>query len=105
PAQVATLPSGAELSAKGLTPLVMPNDRFYRIDTSLAAPTVDAPSGGLRVGGIVAHEVTLTYAALAQLPLFEQYVTIACVSNEVGGPLGGHATWNDDKMRTTLEQS
>ena len=27
------------------------------------------------------------------MPLHEQYVTIACVSNEVGGDLVGNALW------------
>ena len=102
PAQIATLPAGAELSAEGLTPLVVPNDRFYRIDTSLVAPNVDAATWRLRVWGMVDHEVTLTYADLAQLPLFEQYVTIACVSNEVGGNLVGNARWTGVHLRDVL---
>jgi hypothetical protein len=38
----ATLPPGAELTVEGVTPLVVPNDRFYRIDTALITPSVDA---------------------------------------------------------------
>jgi DMSO/TMAO reductase YedYZ molybdopterin-dependent catalytic subunit len=102
PVTVATLPAGAELQQDGLTPLVMPNDRFYRIDTALITPSVDLASWKLRVHGMVDHEVSLSYADLAELPLIEQYVTIACVSNEVGGNLVGNAKWTGVKLRDVL---
>jgi DMSO/TMAO reductase YedYZ molybdopterin-dependent catalytic subunit len=102
PVTVATLPAGAELQQDGLTPLVMPNDRFYRIDTALVTPSVDLASWKLHVHGMVDHEVSLSYADLAELPLIEQYVTIACVSNEVGGNLVGNAKWTGVKLRDVL---
>ena len=101
-AVTATLPAGAELAVEGLTPLVVPSDRFYRIDTALIVPSVDAASWQLRIHGMVDREVTLSYAELAQMPLFEQYVTIACVSNEVGGNLVGNAKWTGVKLREVL---
>jgi DMSO/TMAO reductase YedYZ molybdopterin-dependent catalytic subunit len=102
PAQTATLPGGAEITTEGITPLVVPDDRFYRIDTALIAPSVDAGAWRLRVFGLVDREVSLTYADLAELPLFEQYVTIACVSNEVGGNLVGNAKWTGVRLRDVL---
>jgi DMSO/TMAO reductase YedYZ molybdopterin-dependent catalytic subunit len=102
PVQVATIPAGADLQQDGLTPLVMPNDSFYRIDTALIAPSVDLASWKLRVHGMVDHEVSLSFADLAQLPLIEQYVTISCVSNEVGGKLVGNAKWTGVKLRDVL---
>jgi DMSO/TMAO reductase YedYZ molybdopterin-dependent catalytic subunit len=102
PAETASLPAGAELVQDGVTPLVVPNDDFYRIDTALVTPNVDASSWSLRVHGLVDREVTLTYADLAELPLFEQYVTIACVSNEVGGNLVGNAKWTGVRLREVL---
>ena len=35
--------------------------------------------------------------------MFEQYVTIACVSNEVGGKLVGNAKWTGVRLRDVLE--
>jgi len=102
PTNVATIPAGADLRQPGVTPLVMPNDAFYRIDTALITPSVDVASWSLRVHGMVDHEVTLTYADLGELPLIEQYVTIACVSNEVGGNLVGNAKWTGVKLRDVL---
>ena len=101
--RVATLPPGAELSVEGLTPLVVPNDRFYRIDTALLLPSVDLAAWRLRIHGLVERETTLTFEDLARLPLFEQYVTIACVSNEVGGDLVGNAKWTGVSLRDVLD--
>ncbi|HEX5824353.1 MAG TPA: molybdopterin-dependent oxidoreductase, partial [Candidatus Limnocylindrales bacterium] len=98
----ATLPAGAELAVDGLTPLIVPNDRFYRIDTALITPSVDATTWRLRIHGLVDREITLSYAELADMPLFEQYVTIACVSNEVGGNLVGNAKWTGVRLREVL---
>ncbi len=102
---VADLPPGADLSPtiEGLTPLVVPNDRFYRIDTSLLPPVVDVGTWTLRVHGMVERETTLTFEELAGLPMFEQYVTIACVSNEVGGRLVGNAKWTGVRLREVLD--
>jgi DMSO/TMAO reductase YedYZ molybdopterin-dependent catalytic subunit len=102
PAVIASLPAGAEIAQAGITPLVVPNDEFYRIDTALIAPSVDASSWQLRIHGMVDHEVTLGYKDLAEMPLIEQYVTIACVSNEVGGNLVGNTKWTGVKLRDVL---
>jgi DMSO/TMAO reductase YedYZ molybdopterin-dependent catalytic subunit len=104
----ATLPPGAELGtadllAAGLTPIVVPNASFYRIDTAFIAPTVERAGWRLRVHGLVDREVTLTYDELVALPVIEQYVTIACVSNEVGGDLVGNAKWTGVPLRTVLD--
>jgi DMSO/TMAO reductase YedYZ molybdopterin-dependent catalytic subunit len=86
----------------GLTPIVMPNDRFYRIDTALLTPVVDTASWSLRIHGLVDRETTLTWDELIGLPMFEQYVTIACVSNEVGDDLVGNAKWTGVRLREVL---
>jgi hypothetical protein len=39
------------------------------------------------------------------LPLFEQYVTIACVSNRVGGGLVGNALWTGVRLKDILEMA
>ena len=102
---VATPPdAGMDLSTTvtGLTPLVMPNDDFYRIDTALLYPTPSTADWTLRIHGLVDRETTLTWDELLGLPMFEQYVTIACVSNEIGGDLVGNAKWTGVKLREVL---
>ncbi len=102
---VPPLPAGADLAptTAGLTPLIVPNDQFYRIDTALLVPDVDVATWSLRIHGLVDRETTLTFDELVGLPLFEQYVTIACVSNEVGGHLVGNTKWTGVRLRDVLD--
>jgi DMSO/TMAO reductase YedYZ molybdopterin-dependent catalytic subunit len=102
---VPPLASGADLAptTPGLTPIVVPNDRFYRIDTALLVPSVDVSTWTLRIHGLVERETSLTWDELLALPMFEQYVTIACVSNEVGGDLVGNAKWTGVRLRDVLD--
>ena len=98
-------PPEADLSGSiaWLTPIVMPNDRFYRIDTALLVPVVDTASWTLKIHGMVDRETTLTWEQLIALPIFEQYVTLACVSNEVGDKLVGNAKWTGVRLRQVLD--
>jgi DMSO/TMAO reductase YedYZ molybdopterin-dependent catalytic subunit len=105
PSETAALPPGAAFPVEGITPLVVPNDSFYRIDTALLPPSVDINGWTLRVRGMVDREVVLTFAELANLPMFEQYVTIACVSNTVGGDLVGNAKWTGVSLREVLDMA
>jgi DMSO/TMAO reductase YedYZ molybdopterin-dependent catalytic subunit len=87
------IPAGAEVGLDGIQPLVTPNRDFYRIDTALIVPVIDPDTWTLRVSGMVEQEIELSLADLLARPLIERHITIACVSNEVGGDLIGNARW------------
>jgi len=93
------------LNVTGITPIVAPNDQFYRIDTALLAPHIDVGAWRLTVTGMVDRPLTFSYSDLAAMPLFEQYVTIACVSNEVGGPLVGNTKWTGVHLKEVLAKA
>ncbi|MGH2427812.1 MAG: molybdopterin-dependent oxidoreductase [Candidatus Limnocylindria bacterium] len=99
------LPAGATLDVAGITPLVTPNERFYRIDTALLVPRPNVDEWRLRVTGMVDRPFEVTYDELVAMPLHEQYVTIACVSNEVGGDLVGNAKWTGVRLKELLERA
>jgi DMSO/TMAO reductase YedYZ molybdopterin-dependent catalytic subunit len=99
------LPASAALDVDGISPIVTPNDAFYRIDTALVVPRVDVATWRLAVRGLVDRELQLSYDQLAALPILEQYVTIACVSNEVGGRLVGNALWTGVDLRDVLDMA
>jgi DMSO/TMAO reductase YedYZ molybdopterin-dependent catalytic subunit len=96
------IPVGAEVSLDGMQPLVTPNRDFYRIDTALIVPVIDPDAWTLRVTGMVEQEIELNLADLLAKPLIERHVTIACVSNEVGGDLIGNARWLGWPVRELL---
>ena len=99
------LPAGASLDVEGITPLVTPNERFYRIDTALLVPRPRLETWRLRLTGMVDRPFELTYDELVGMPLIEQYVTIACVSNEVGGDLVGNALWRGVRLKELLDRA
>ncbi len=89
----------------GLTPVVVPNEDFYRIDTALTVPAVDPATWRLRVTGMVDRDVELTYDDLLGMDLVEAYVTLACVSNEVGDDLVGNAEWLGVPLPDVLDRA
>ena len=108
---VPPLTSGASFSIPGITPIVMPNNQFYKIDTTLLTPQVDANGWQVDVKGMVNHPLSFTYDELLALPLFEQYITIACVSNDVpsgnrpGLNLVGNALWTGVRLKDVLNMA
>jgi DMSO/TMAO reductase YedYZ molybdopterin-dependent catalytic subunit len=96
------VPAGAEIRLDGVGPLVTPNKDFYRIDTALRVPLVDPDEWTLKVSGLVERGIELDFATLLAKPLIERHVTIACVSNEVGGDLIGNARWLGWPVRELL---
>ncbi|WP_431727800.1 molybdopterin-dependent oxidoreductase [Verrucosispora sp. TAA-831] len=98
------LPAGVDLEVPGLAGYVTENRRFYRIDTALVVPQVDPETWRLRIHGRVRNPVTLSFADLLARPMVERYVTLACVSNEVGGDLIGNARWLGVPIRELLDE-
>ncbi|MGZ8600051.1 MAG: molybdopterin-dependent oxidoreductase [Actinomycetota bacterium] len=92
-------------SVPGLGPFVTPNDRFYRVDTALVVPGVMAEDWRFRVHGMVERELTLDYEQLLARPLIERDITLACVSNPVGGEYIGNARWVGAPLKDILEEA
>jgi DMSO/TMAO reductase YedYZ molybdopterin-dependent catalytic subunit len=102
---VPTLTADQSLSAPGLTPIVTPINDFFRIDLALEVPRIDTATWQLKVTGMVDRPLTLTYQDLLDRPLVEQYVTIACVSNPIGGDLIGNALWTGVRLKEILAEA
>ncbi|MEP6650140.1 MAG: molybdopterin-dependent oxidoreductase, partial [Lapillicoccus sp.] len=93
---------GTSVNVEGVTPFIVPNEDFYRIDTAFVVPQLDTASWSLRVYGEVEQEVTIDWATLLKQPLEQHLVTLTCVSNEVGGDLAGNAMWTGWPVRNLL---
>jgi DMSO/TMAO reductase YedYZ molybdopterin-dependent catalytic subunit len=97
--------AAAFLAIGGLTAEVTPNRRHYVVDTSIIDPDVDAGSWRLRVDGLVGRPLELGYGELLAMAAVEQYVTLQCISNGVGGDLVGTAKWTGVPLRAVLERA
>jgi DMSO/TMAO reductase YedYZ molybdopterin-dependent catalytic subunit len=98
-----TLPAGVQVA--GASPYVVPNGDFYRIDTALYPPQVDPSTWQLTIHGMVRNPITITWEQLLRRPMVERYVTLTCVSNEVGGDLVGNALWLGTPIKALLEEA
>ncbi|MFJ2901767.1 molybdopterin-dependent oxidoreductase [Streptomyces sp. NPDC087212] len=99
------VPRGAQLRVPGISAFRTPNSSFYRVDTALVVPKVDATAWRLRIHGLgVRRPVTLTFADLLGRELIERDITLTCVSNEVGGPYVGNARWIGVRLAELLTE-
>ncbi|MFD7325845.1 molybdopterin-dependent oxidoreductase [Streptomyces sp. NPDC059875] len=100
------VPRGAQLDVAGISPFVTPNKDFYRVDTALVVPKVDADEWRLRIRGLgVDRERFFTLPDLFRRTVIERDITLACVSNEVGGPYVGNARWLGVRLADLLREA
>ncbi|MFD0365552.1 molybdopterin-dependent oxidoreductase [Nocardia sp. GCM10030253] len=99
------LAPGVDLRLPGLTPYLTSNADFYRIDTALIVPQVSIDDWSLRIHGMVDREVRISWADLANRTAVESLVTLACVSNPVGGDLIGNARWRGYRLDALLAEA
>ncbi|WP_445818929.1 molybdopterin-dependent oxidoreductase [Arthrobacter sp. G119Y2] len=99
------LPAGLQSPVPGVTPWLTPNADFYRIDTALSVPEVDAETWELRIHGMVEEEIRISFAELLDSDLVERHLTLTCVSNPLGGDLAGTAKWLGLPVRELLARA
>lgn len=100
-----TIPSGLtnfDSAVDGISPIVTPTEDFYRIDTRIMVPQIDPDGWTLRVTGMVDRDVELTFDDLLAMDRIEEYITLSCVSNEVGGELVDNAVWSGVPLNDVL---
>jgi DMSO/TMAO reductase YedYZ molybdopterin-dependent catalytic subunit len=102
---IPAVPPGAQLHTPGLSPFYTPNTDFYRVDTTLFPPQIAAKDWRLRIHGMVEHPMTIDYEQLLARPMVERDITLACVSNPVGGPYIGNARWIGALAAPILEEA
>ncbi len=105
PVSTASAPPEANQGVPDQATFVTPNSDFYRIDTALTVPQVDPDSWRLKIHGRVDNPYEISYAELLAMPMIERYITLACVSNEVGGALIGNAKWLGVPLSQVLERA
>ncbi|MDE0189096.1 MAG: molybdopterin-dependent oxidoreductase [bacterium] len=99
------LPAGHSLDVDGISPIITPNEHFYLIDTALSPPQVNLEEWTLKVTGLVENPYEINFDELLTRPLVERYVTLSCVSNQVGGSLVGHAKWLGVPLSLILDEA
>jgi DMSO/TMAO reductase YedYZ molybdopterin-dependent catalytic subunit len=97
--------AATQLPIRGITPFFTSDASFYRVDTELVLPQIAPDEWTLRVHGMVDRPLELSFGDLLRRPLTEADITLACVSNQVGGPLAGNARWLGASLSALLREA
>jgi DMSO/TMAO reductase YedYZ molybdopterin-dependent catalytic subunit len=92
-------------SIDGLATEITPTPDFYEVSKNASDPDVDLRRWILRIGGLVDNPLSFSYEQIRELPSVEQYATLECISNSVGGDLIGNALWRGVRLKDLLEQA
>jgi len=85
---------------------VTSNDQFYIVSKNLFAdPIVGGNSWKLVIDGEVNHPFVLTYQQVLALPMQQQYESMMCISNEVGGEYMSNALWEGVPLKDLLQRA
>lgn len=88
--------------APGTRPEFTPLERHYRIDINTIPPKVDEGEWRLQVAGLVEKPLTFTLQDLQRYEAMNQFVTLSCISNPVGGDLIGTTRWTGVSLQRLL---
>jgi DMSO/TMAO reductase YedYZ molybdopterin-dependent catalytic subunit len=89
-----------------LSPEVTSNDQFYIVSKNLFSdPTVNGNTWRLTVDGQVNNPFTLTYQDLLAQPMKQQYESLMCISNDVGGQYMSNALWEGIPLIDILQRA
>lgn len=88
-----------------LSPEITPTDEFYFVSKNFVDPVVNDSDWTLTIEGLVDNPLSFTIDEFKQLPMAEQYNTLSCISNDVGGDLIGNAHWRGARLKPLLEQA
>jgi hypothetical protein len=84
---------------------ITPTKDFYLVSKNPFDPEVDVQRWRLEISGLVDNPFSVNYEEMKALPYVEQYATLECIDNPVGGNLIGNALWRGVRMKDLLERA
>ena len=94
--------SPPEAGLSGASPALTPEKNFYVVSKNFTDPSIDGQAWRLSVGGLVNKPLTLSISDLRALPGATEYVTMECISNNVGGELMSTGLFAGVRLRELL---
>jgi DMSO/TMAO reductase YedYZ molybdopterin-dependent catalytic subunit len=91
-----------ESGLSGVSPALTPIQNFYVVSKNFSDPSIDGRAWKLTVGGLVDKPLTLSLSDLRGLPGATEYVTMECISNNVGGQLMSTGSFSGVRLRELL---
>ena len=94
-----------EAGLRGPAPEITPIDNFYVVSKNFTDPTIDSQGWFLNLGGLVDKPLKLSLSDLRALPGNTQFVTMECISNNVGGGLMSTGSFTGVRLRDLLNMA
>ncbi len=91
--------------APGVRPEVTATEDFFEVGIRSLPPHIELDIWRLQIDGLVNRPLSLTLEELRSLPAVSQYVTLACISNPIGGSLIGTALYRGVRLKDLLERT
>jgi DMSO/TMAO reductase YedYZ molybdopterin-dependent catalytic subunit len=89
-----------------LSPEITSNDQFYEVSKNLSSdPVINASNWNMSIYGLVDQPYSLNYTQLQALPMKQQYETMMCISNDVGGSYMSSALWEGVPLADLLAKA
>jgi DMSO/TMAO reductase YedYZ molybdopterin-dependent catalytic subunit len=97
---------GPWTNVPGETPEVTSAANFYYVSKNLASdPSINSANWQLQITGLVENPYSLTYDQLRELPQVQQYHTLECISNVVGGDLISNALFVGVSLADVIQKA
>ena len=94
-----------EAGLSGASQDITPVKNFYVVSKNFSDPVVPEQGWTLSVGGLVNSPLHLSLADLRALPSVTEYVTLECISNNVGGPLMSTGQFTGVRLRDVVSMA
>ena len=92
--------------APGTRPEYTPVEDHFQVDINLQPPQIDQTVWRLTVDGLVKTPLTLTLDQIKHdYDSADEFVTLSCISNMLGGPLIGTTLWTGVPLRDVLARA
>ncbi len=91
-----------EAGLRGVSMEITPIENFYIVSKNFGDPVVDEHGWSLAIGGAVDKPMSLSLSDLRVMPSATEYVTLACISNNVGGDLMSTGSFTGVRLRELL---
>jgi DMSO/TMAO reductase YedYZ molybdopterin-dependent catalytic subunit len=90
----------------GIPPEITPTDKHYYVSKNVIRdPDVNERNWRLQIKGLVDRPMSFTYDEIRNMPALTQYLTLQCISNEIGGDLISTAKWRGVPVADLLQRA
>ena len=90
--------------APGTRPEFTTLEKHYRIDINTIPPAIDVQKWQLKFDGLISKPLNMSLNQLRSRETMNQFITLSCISNPIGGDLIGTTRWTGVSLQKLLPE-